>query len=95
MYQLLFLFPYTLVINTSIYLYLIKRFAIGYMNCNFINLYMFLISKLTFQNDIIYNINCNYNEKIIIELLHKFFNQFKLEKIIDIHSFEELLNEWI
>jgi hypothetical protein len=56
---------------------------------------MFLISKLTFQNDIIYNINCNYNEKIIIELLNKFFNQFKLEKIIDIHSFQELLNEWI
>ncbi len=95
MYQLLFLFPYTLVINTSIYLYLIKRFAIGYINCNFINLYMFLISKLTFQNDIIYNINCNYNEKIIIELLNKFLNQFKLEKIIDIHSFQELLNEWI
>jgi len=56
---------------------------------------MFLISKLSFQDDIIYNIDCNYNQTIIIELLHKFLNQFKLEKIIDIHSFEELLNEWI
>lgn len=64
------------------------------MNCNFINFYLFLISKLTFQNDIIYNIDCNYNETIIIELLYKLLNQFKL-KIIDIHSFEELLNEWI